>query len=124
MSANTINVAEFVANVRKLFTSSTSGFVAEQLPYLVAFVERVEKYEAITASGVAVAWSESVSAVIADHRKRNTHSNITDDARRVTLLDLVEMTCDAAFAKRVRECCPAYERQTFNIPAGSWFSSR
>ncbi len=122
MSTNIVNVASFVASIRGLLASPTSGFVAEQLPYITAFVERVEKYEALTASGVAVAWDECVSAQAkAACEARNYGGGLKDSAARATLRDLVDATCDVAFAERVHDA--AYHEAPL-LDAGSWFSSR
>lgn len=86
----TIDAIQFVSRIRLLLDSTKSGFVEEQLPYLSALVERIEKHEVLTASAIAVAWNAAVRSV----REKKSTERISYLAERETLLDLMAATVD------------------------------
>ena len=122
-----VNVTEFVARLNALLAAPSCPFIAEQRPYIDAFVAHASDNEALTPSAFAAAWDATAREVGARRSERN-EPRLREDAMIATLHDLVTMACDDDFAIRVRAAMPMprYEatRQTFNIPAGSWFSSR
>lgn len=122
-----VNVAEFVARLNALLAAPSCPFVAEQRPYIDAFVAHASDNEVLTPSAFAAAWDATAREVGAKRCEQNA-PRLREDAMIATLHDLVTLTCDDDFAIRVRAAMPMprYEagRQTLNIPAGSWFSSR
>lgn len=86
----TIDAVQFVSRIRLLLDSTKSGFVEEQLPYLSALVERIEKHEVLTASAIAVAWNAAVRSV----RAKQGKAIIFAVAEQETLVDLMAATVD------------------------------
>ena len=117
-----IIVSELIANIRTLLASPTPGFVAEQLPYINAFVERIEKHETLMASAVAVAWDKAAWDVGSKNYAANIE-NINACAERATLDDLMAATVDEDFAARVLDATPQMQTPSRGAPSigASWW---